>query len=134
MFKITPIQTGEEQERLLSLCGSHAKKGQFSYLMFDLETGAPMGVSQFEILGKDGVLSDLLPAPGTDDTEAMFILGRQTLNFMDLCGITECTAAPGAGDEALLHLIGFRKEGGRLTVRTTGMFDGHCGGHKVSLS
>ena len=60
MFKITPIQTGEEQERLLSLCGSHAKKGQFSYLMFDLETGAPMGVSQFEILGKDGVLSALL--------------------------------------------------------------------------
>ena len=65
--------------------------------------------------------------------EAMFILGRQTLNFIDLCGIHKAITDKSCGEEKLLHAIGFREDGGKLSINLEGMFDGKCSGHKVEL-
>ena len=91
-----------------------------------------MGFSQFEV-GEAGYIYDLLPAVGSDDFEAMFILGRQTMNFIDLCGNHICKARKDAGDARLLRAIGFKGEGDELSCDMTGMFDGHCSGHAVKL-
>ena len=97
--------------------------------MNDCETGELMGISQFEVNGETGYLSDLLPLPGDDDFEAMFILGRQTMNFINLCGADFCTADASTADERLLLAIGFKKTNEKYIARLDGMFDGHCGGH-----
>ncbi len=115
------------------LCGSKAREGFFAYVMRDCDTGDVMGFSQFEI-GTDGYISDLRPLVGLDDFEAMFILGRTTMNFIDMCGAHKCRAAKDAAEERLIRAIGFKKTDGEYSCDMTGMFDGsHCSGEAMKL-
>ena len=134
MFKISPINDFETQKAVAEECGRSAIPSYFSYSMKDADDGSLMAFSQFEIDGEKGFISDLVPRVGYDDFEAMFILGRATMNFIDLCGAHYCYAKRDAADERLLRAIGFRDNGGELLeCDMTGMFDGHCDGHAVKL-
>lgn len=130
MFKITPIQSVSDAEKYANYCGAVIKNGCFVYAMTDCESGEVMGFSQFEILDGYGYIYDVKEAIGKNDFEAMFILGRQTMNFIDLCGVSVCRADLNAGDESLLKAIGFKTKDGFYECSTVGMFDGsHCQGH-----
>jgi len=129
MFKIFPIQDKARQNELCIESGITYREDAFAYLMIDVDSGAPMGISQFEILGDEGYIFDLCHFPSVEDDEAMFILGRQTMNFIDLCGAHICRAAEYAADKTLLHAIGFRLTDGEWRVDMNGMFDGNCGNH-----
>ena len=128
MFKISPIQDEKMQKEYLEACGSTLRDGYFAYAMKDEETGELMGVSQFEINGEEGYISDLREAPGRGDFEAMFILGRATMNFIDLCGAHKCRAAKDASDESLIKSIGFKLTNGEYFSDMSNMFSGHCSG------
>lgn len=128
MFKITPIQDKEKQREICEMCGAEYRPDAFAYQMYDVDSGEIMGMSQFEI-GKSGYIFDLKEAPERCDFEAMFILGRATMNFIDMCGVHLCLAAGDAGDGRLLSAVGFKESDGRLICDMTGMFDGNCGGH-----
>ena len=131
MFKIAPIQDKQTQARCAEICGTVARDGFFAYAMTDTESGSLMGFSQFELGSETGYISDLLPAPDyKDDFEAMFILGRQTMNFIDLCGLHTARAAETAADSRLIRAIGFKAEDGEYFCDMTGFFDGHCDGGK----
>ena len=135
MFKITPINDVNVQKDYAKACGTIYRPGFFGYAMSDAETLEIMGFAQFEIDSAGGYISDLMPRIGLEDFEAMFILGRATMNFIDLCGAHICRASVDAADPRLLHAIGFRNNGdAALYVDMTGMFDGHCDGHAVDLS
>ena len=131
MFKISPIQSRELQESCAEKCNTVYKDGAFAYVMADSQTGEIMGFSQFEITSKGGRLLDLREAVGRDDYEAMFILGRATMNFIDLCGAHTLFASSDAGDLALLRAIGLKPtDDGDYFCDMTGFFDGsHCSGH-----
>ncbi len=133
MFKITPIQSKSRQQDICELFGTEYRGEAFAYILFDHDTGDVMGMSQFEILGDAGYIYDLRRAPDSDDNEAMFILGRQTMNFIDLCGAHRCRAAADAGEPALLSAIGFKASGDEYFCDMTGMFDGKCDGHEKNL-
>lgn len=134
MFKITPIQEKTRQSELCRDFGIEYREDFLAYLMYDMDTGAHMGIAQFEIRGESGYISDLVPFPGTSDNEAMFILGRQTMNFIDLCGAHKCTVDEKSGDLRLLSAIGFKTHiGDEYFCDMTGMFDGHCDGHTKEI-
>ena len=132
MFKISPIQNIEEQIACAIKCNTEYKKGTFAYSMNDNDTGELMGFSQFEITENGGFLHDLRPAIGYDDYEAMFILGRATMNFIDLCGVHTLFASQTSGDNTLLRAIGLKpRDNGDYFCDMTGFFDGsHCTGHQ----
>lgn len=130
MFKITPIQTKSRQEDICKLFGVTYRPLAFAYILYDHDSGDVMGMSQFEILSGEGYIYDLRQAPDSDDNEAMFILGRQTMNFIDLCGAHTCRAASDAGDPKLMSAIGFKTASDEYFADMTGMFDGKCEGHK----
>ena len=132
MFKITPIQDKARQKEICNLCGAVFRPEAFAYQMYDINSGEIMGMSQFEI-GEVGYIYDIKEAPGRDDFEAMFILARQTMNFIDLCENHTCFANKGAANERLLKAVGFKESEGKYYCDMTGMFDGHCDGHKVEL-
>ena len=111
MFKITPINEKERQAAQCALCGITFKPELFAYEMTDVESGELMAVAQFEIDGEYGYIADIRPKIGYSDFEAMFILGRATMNFIDLCGAHRCKAAADAGEERLIKSIGFKKNG-----------------------
>ena len=131
MFKISPIQEKSIQEEYAKACGADFLPDNFAYSMINNETGELMGFSQFTIESDSGFINDLKPKIGYSDFEAMFILGRATLNFIDLCGVHTCRAKSDAAEETLIKSIGFRPlESGEYFVDMTGMFDGNCSGHK----
>jgi hypothetical protein len=132
MFKITPIEDKFKQNEICDLCGAKLRPEAFAYQMFDMDTGKIMGMSQFEI-GSSGYIYDIKEAPGCDDFEAMFILARQTMNFIDLCGNHICYAAKDAGNERLLRAVGFKDQADEFFCDMTGMFDGHCDGKKIEI-
>jgi len=134
MFKITPINDKEMQKRYAEACGAQLVADSFAYSMIDNETGELMGFSQFEIEERGGYIYDLKARLGSNDFEAMFILGRATMNFIDLCGKHICYAKSDAAEERLIRAIGFKPtENDEYFADMTGMFDGKCDGHAVNL-
>lgn len=133
MFKISPINDKSLQKKCAEECGVEFRPELFAYSMTNVETGELMGFSQFEIEERGGYISELVPKLGYSDFEAMFILGRATLNFIDLCGKHTCYARKNAGDERLLKCIGFNEfSETELFADLNGMFDGKCDGHTVN--
>ena len=133
MFKITPCTDKSRQKEVCELCDAKFRPDTFAYQMIDTDDGHLMGMSQFDI-GKCGYIYDIKEANGLSDFEAMFILARQTMNFIDSCGAHTCYAAEDAGEERLIRASGFKKqENGEYFRDMTGMFDGHCDGHEVKL-
>ena len=130
MFKISPIQDKRMQEKFALQCDVQYSENLFAYSMINQETGELMGISQFDISGESGYIDSIKPKIGYSDFEAMFILGRATMNFIDLCGSHVCYAKKDAGEEKLLHAIGFKStKNNLLFCDMTGMFDGKCSGH-----
>lgn len=126
MFKISPIQTKEEQKKCAEITGAQYIESCFAYSMRDSGSGELMGFSQFDISGGCGHLYDLRPIPNSDDFEAMFILARATMSFIDTCGAHVCTAPITAGDPALMRAVGFKEEDGKYFADMTHFFDGSC--------
>lgn len=134
MFKITPINDKSLHKACAEAVGAEYLDGYFAYTMNDFETGELMGFSQFEINAGGGYIADIKEAPSHSDFEAMFILGRQTMNFINKCGAEIIRAKFSSENERLLLAIGFKKnEMGEYICNTNGMFDGHCDGHTVKL-
>lgn len=130
MFKITPVQDGVLAKIYLDACGACQKDSCFVYAMTDYDTEQIMGVAQFELTGEYGYIFDLKEPEDLNDFEAMFILGRQTMNFINSCGLDICRASLDAGNPDLMTAIGFKKRESFYECNTEGMFDGsHCSGH-----
>ncbi len=129
MFKIEAIQDIETQQKHAEACGAEAIAGCFAYVMYDVDTKAPMGFAQFDISGDVGHIIDLKEATGCNDFEAMFILGRSTMNFIDMCGAHKATASKNTGDDNLLKAIGFKATDDGYFCDMTGFFTGNCGNH-----
>ncbi len=133
MFKISPINDKKQQELFSSVCGIKFCPELFAYSMIDQDSGELMGMSQFDILKDEGYIQALKPRVGYSDFEAMFILGRATMNFIDLMGAHACRADIDTADERLLRALGFKPDGDGFSADMTDMFNGHCDGHSVKL-
>ena len=128
MLKVLPIQTKAEQEEICKKCNVNFKPDALAY-------GATvndvlMGVSQFKLTDKGGMVYDIAPADGTFDFEALFVLGRGTLNFIDLCGVHSAYfvgETPDEQSERLIKAVGFKKtDDGSYFVNLEGFFTDHC--------
>ncbi len=128
MLTIKPIQDKKAQEELCGLCDVTFRPETFAYAAY--VSGQFVGISQFGVCDAFGTVYDIAPAADTYDIEALFIMGRQTMNWIDLLGIHTCRCRENAAEEKLIRALGFvRDENGVLTADMTHMFDGHCGGN-----
>ncbi len=94
-------------------------------------SGEFVGISQFTVADDYGTIHFLAPKCGVKDNEALFIMGRQTMNWIDLLGIHTCRCHVKATTPRLLTAMGFTNppDGEYIYVDMTGMFDGACGGN-----
>lgn len=128
MLRIKPIADKAVQEQYARLCGVPYRPDDLAYAAYEEDT--LLAISQFRLHESGGILDNLAFVTGQTDWEALFILARQTLNWIDLRGFHLCRCRETAGDPRLLALVGFRpQEGGELLADMTHMFDGSCGGH-----
>ena len=130
MLTVKPIQTKEEQEFFCSKCNVPYDEDMMAYAAYVEEEF--VGICQFTIKGERGFIKNIAPAKGVDDFEAMFIMGRGTMNFIDLCGVHTAECAKDAGENRLLTAMGFNDVGNEhLYVDMNGMFTGGgCTSHK----
>lgn len=128
MLIIRPIEEKAQQETFALSCGVPYRVNDLAYAAYS--DGNFIAISQFRVCDTHGILDDLALIPCSDDREALFILGRQTLNWIDLLGIHFCRARTNTADPRLLSLMGFiPSDTGDLIADMTHMFDGSCGGH-----
>jgi hypothetical protein len=110
MLKVYAIQDKEQQRLLCSQCDVPY---DIDLLAYAAEVDNTLvGICQFKMGPNGGSLRHLAPVTALPmDKQALFVLGRATLNFIDLCGIHfarfEGDTAP-AGEQ-LIHAIGFRQ-------------------------
>lgn len=129
MLKVLPIQSKEQQEDICRRCGVKYNPDALAYAATVDEKLA--GVCQFRLSAEGGMIYDLAPAEGTNDFEAMFVMGRGTLNFIDLCGVHEAYFKGEVKDASLLRAVGFKEnENGEFYINLEGFFTDHCHNHK----
>lgn len=125
MLTIKPIQTKGEQEKACTRCGIAYDADCMAYSCDD--DGRFIGMAQFNIGNGTGLLRDLVTIPGIDDFEALFLIGRAVLNFVDLCGIHRAEGTDRTAPERIMKAVGFvRQPDGTWTADMTHMFGG-CG-------
>lgn len=125
MLEIKPIQSKEEQEAACTRCSVPYEADMMAYSAKD--DGKFIGVAQFTMLSGAGYVNNITLVPGLDDFEALFLMGRAMLNFIDLCGVHQAYCAENAADPRILTAIGFRRDSeNRLYADMTHMFGG-CG-------
>ncbi len=128
MLKVLPIQDKAEQELACSRCGVTYRPELLAYAA--TVDDKLVGVSQFRIKENGGEIYDLAALPDVEDFEAMFIMGRATLNFIDLCGVHYATYQGTLTDESLVRAIGFKKnEQGVYEIDLNGFFTEPCKRH-----
>ena len=126
MLEIKPVQEKKEQERIALLCGMEYLPDDLMYAAY--VDGALVGASQFGYTARRAWIHHIAPAPQTEDWDALFIMGRQTVNFIDLSGTHEAWMTPqGEAQCALARRIGFREqEDGTWYMNLAGFFDHPC--------
>lgn len=128
MLKVLPIQSKITQEEICLRCGVKYDPDLLAYsATVDDELA---GVCQFKLSDKGGLIYDLAPVKDSFDFEAMFVLGRGTLNFIDLCGVHYAIYRGEVKDEQterLVKAVGFKlTERGTYEINLEGFFTDHC--------
>lgn len=125
MLEVHPVESKEEQKNICAVCGIKYDADLLCYAAY--VDGVIVGASQFKLSPKAGIVYDIANSKGSDDDNALFVMGRQTLNFIDLCGIHFAEYVGNSENESLLRLIGYRKDSdGRWTMNLEGFFEAPC--------
>ena len=125
MLEVLPIQSKEEQEALCARCGIEYRPSLLAYRA--TMDGELRGICQFTMDGNGGRIVDFAHAPNAYEFEAMFVMGRATLNFIDLCGVHRAFFDADCDNEMLVRAIGFQKNAdGRFEVDLTDFFIEPC--------
>ncbi|MBQ8849234.1 MAG: hypothetical protein IJ011_02745 [Clostridia bacterium] len=136
MLKVLPIQSKAEQEELCRRCKIKYCPDLLAYAAS--VDGELVGICQFKVTAEGGLIYDIAKLTDRDepadakareasDFEALFVMGRGALNFIDLCGVHRAFYLGEDADEPLLRAIGFKKnESGSFEIDLTGFFTDHC--------
>ncbi len=125
MIKVLPIQSKLKQEEICIKCAVEYDPDLLAYAAYVDDRLA--GVCQFKLSDKGGIIKDIAHVSDFEDKEALFVMGRGTLNFIDLCGVHRATYCGANTDESLLTRIGFKKnDKGIFEIDLEGFFTDHC--------
>lgn len=110
MLKVLPIQSKTEQEAICLRCGVKYDADLLAYSA--TINDRLVGVCQFKVTDRGGIIKDISSVLESEneaeEKEALFVLGRATLNFIDLTGMHKAYFEADC-DEALIRRIGFKK-------------------------
>ena len=128
MLIIKKIPDEEMQEYLCGLCGAEYNEEYDAFSCYENEKF--VGICQFICANGTAYIKDLRTRDGISDAEALIIMGRGVLNYIDLHCTHKAKCAPDASSETIILACGFKRtEDGGFFVDLDGFFDGKCDGH-----
>lgn len=115
MLVIKPVQEKSRQKEICEACGVEYFPESFAYsaVVDDVLTG----ICQFSMIKGYGELLTLRCVPGISDDEALFIMARAMMSFVEKCGIKEVVCTSDSADEKLIKQMGFK-----LTDEASGIY------------
>lgn len=126
MITVTPIQEKSRQKELCARCGISFQVNLLAYEAKN-DKGEFAGICQFGLAPDGGHIYDLATPDKNDPDDALFVMGRAALNFVDLCGVKTAFFDGENADDALLRRIGFSADkNGRYAVSLEGFFNHPC--------
>ena len=129
MLKVLPIQSKDAQMVAAQKCNIQYKEDALAYEA--TVDDVFVGMCQFKTTENGGEIYDIATANGKNDFEALFVMGRAALNFIDLCGIHYAKFVGENVDATLLRAIGFTEnEKGEFEIDLTDFFNHPCKCHK----
>ena len=124
MLKIRPIEDKASQERYSLFCGADYYSDSLAYSCYEDDTF--VGICQFHLSDDKVFIDNLVGVIGSDDVNALFIMGRAALNFADLSGFHDAFYLNPTNDK-LARMIGFKKDiGGDWYMDLRNFFDSPC--------
>ena len=127
MLRARAIRDINEQKNCCDVCCMTHNPDMLYFAIFENETDC-LGTLEFRFTKEGAKITDVKPKKDTYDDEAMFILGKATLNFIDLVGPKYVEYS--AEDEKLSQLLEFYPKNGVLQVNLEGYFTEPCKRHK----
>ena len=125
MLEVLPIQEKQEQELLCARCEIPFETELLAYKA--LVDGELKGICQFTMDQTGGRILHFAHVPESYEFEPMFVMGRATLNFIDLCGVHTAFFDAEYDNEVLIKAIGFRKNAeDRYEMDLTDFFKEPC--------
>ena len=124
MLSVLPIQSKEEQREVAELCGAEYDVNLLAYKILD--SGRVVGMSQFKMSPEGGKIITLNGLKGEEKFEYLFMLGRGTLSFIELCGAKYAYLEDKSVDPVIAKAIGFSEFEGRMRVDLEGFFNEPC--------
>ncbi|MBQ2825738.1 MAG: hypothetical protein IJF13_00815 [Clostridia bacterium] len=127
MLEIKPIEDKALQEQLCNEAGAKYLPDALAYAAY-VNTFA-VGLCQFGLKENTGYIYNLTPiGKRPEDTEALFIMGRAVMSFMESCGAEYADMEDtDATEERIKFVIGFkRNDEGKFIIPIKGMFEHHC--------
>ena len=125
MLKVLPIQSKADQEKDCAICGIPYRPDALAYRA--TVNDEFVGMCQFKLTEHGGEIYDIARLEDRDDFEAMFVMGRAALNFIDLCGVHRAYFDAKCDNETLIKAIGFsRNADGRFEMDLTDFFQEPC--------
>lgn len=125
MLIVKPIIDKSIQEELGNICGAEFNPDYLAFSAYDNDEF--IGFCQFSVDGGTATMTDARLKKGITDFEAMFIMSRGALNYMDLCGFHNAKCLPSAADLTLIRSIGFKQnEDGVFEMNLTAEFTEKC--------
>lgn len=126
MLRARAIRDINEQKSCCKVCGMTHNPDLLYFAIFENETEC-LGTLEFRFTKEGAKITDVKPKSGTYDDEAMFILGKAALNFIDLVGPKYVEYE--ADDMKLSNLLEFYPKNGILQVNLEGYFSEPCKRH-----
>jgi len=128
MLTVLPIQSKIEQEATCARCGIPYR---IECMAYAAEVDDQLvGICQFYLNSDGGHITDFaefVPEGAQPDNEALFIMARGCLNFIDLCGVHTAYFEAEFANTDLVHAIGFRKNNeNRWVMDLEGFFEHPC--------
>ena len=136
MLEVLPIQSKIEQEAICARCSIPFNADWMAY--HALTDGMLTGACQFSMDAEGGYIHAIGLISEAEDgqelpneqarKEALFVMGRAALNFIDLCGVHRAFFKDDSfTDEAIIRWIGFKKnENSVWEMDLTDFFSAPC--------
>ena len=120
MFVVRPIQDKETQIRVCSELNAEFYDNSLAFFAADLkEDGLNIdcfiGICQF-YMGKKGEIIDFTIAEGRENDEAVIVMLRAVMSFMNRCGVSSAFFAENAATEYWLKKSGFVNKNGTYEI------------------
>ena len=133
MFQVQPVRSRELQKQIADAIGCPFFDNTYAFFAGELSDDATqitalLGLCQFTYAPEEAVIQSIAAMPGSEDDEAITVMVRAVMAFLNHAEIPYVFAEETAASPAYLKKLGFRpvKDDGRLGIDLDKFYRSPC--------